>query len=93
VEGGGVQWGIVVLIGDNEGGRKESNGLEKLPVSEYEQVTCWFRVGLLDFLSNENLTKRTVTYLPNGYFVEVIKCNFTCNIMHISYPAYNPAEG
>ena len=20
----------------------------KLPVSEYEQVTCWFRVGLLD---------------------------------------------
>ena len=31
-----------------EGGRKESERLEKLPVSEYEQVTCWFRVGLLD---------------------------------------------
>jgi len=31
-----------------EGGRKGSNRLEKLPVLEYEQVTCWFRVGLLD---------------------------------------------
>ena len=31
-----------------EGGRKESDRLEKLPISEYEQVTCWFRVGLLN---------------------------------------------
>jgi hypothetical protein len=31
-----------------EGGRKESERLEKLPVSEYEQVTCWFRMGFLD---------------------------------------------
>ena len=31
-----------------KGGRKEGGKLEKLPVSEYEQVTCWFRVGLLD---------------------------------------------
>ena len=31
-----------------EGGRKGSNRLEKLPVLEDEQVTCWFRVGLLD---------------------------------------------
>jgi len=74
-------WGVVVVIGDNEGGRKESHKLEKLPVSEYEQVTCWFRVGLLDLKSNGNLTKRTVTCLPNGYFVGVLECNFACHIM------------
>ena len=28
-------WGVV--LGDNEGGGKESDRLEKLPVSEYEQ--------------------------------------------------------
>ena len=55
-----------------EGGRKESERLEKLPVSEYEQVTCWFRVGLLDLGSTGNLMKR---YLPNGYFIGVTKCN------------------
>ena len=36
VEGGGVLWKVVLC----EGGRKESDRLEKLPVSEYEQVTC-----------------------------------------------------
>jgi len=40
-------------MGDNEGGRKASDGFKKLPVSEYEQVTCWFRVGLLDFKAME----------------------------------------
>ena len=54
VTGGGVLCEVV----DNEGGRKESNRLERLPVSEYEQVTCWFRVGLLDLKSTGNLTKR-----------------------------------
>ena len=33
-------WGVV--LGDNEGGRKESDRLEKLPVSE-----CRSHVGLL----------------------------------------------
>ena len=47
VEGDGVLWGVV--LGKNEGGRKEGDKFGKLPVSEYEQVTCWFRVGLLDF--------------------------------------------
>jgi len=36
-----------------EGGRKESDRLEKLPISEYEQVTCWFRVGLLNLKALE----------------------------------------
>jgi len=42
-----------------EGGRKEGDRLEKLPVSEYEQVTCWFRAGLLDLRNNGNLMKST----------------------------------
>ena len=52
------QWLWEVVVGGSggnagnacayEGGRKGSNRLEKLPVLEYEQVTCWFRVGLLD---------------------------------------------
>ena len=52
VKGGGVLWGIVVL-GDSESGRQENDTFEKLPVWEYEQVTCWFRVGLLDFQAME----------------------------------------
>ena len=40
-----------------EGGRKGSNRLEKLPVLEYDQVTCWFRVGLLDLETMVKLSK------------------------------------
>ena len=46
-----MPWEVVLC--DHEGGRKESDRLEKLPVSEYEQVTCWFRVGLLDLRALE----------------------------------------
>jgi len=45
-------WGSRVMVvggsGDTcayEGGRKGSNRLEKLPVLEYQQVTCWFSVA------------------------------------------------
>jgi len=49
--------------------------LEKLPVLEYEQVTCWVRVrvGLLDFKFEEEC-------LPNRYFVGVIKYNFDARL-------------
>ena len=49
------QWLWEVVVGGSggntcayESGRKGSNRFKKLPVLEYEQVTCWFRVGLLD---------------------------------------------
>jgi len=45
-----VQYLSLLLCGGNidVGGRKESDTLEKLPILEYEQAMCWFRVGLLD---------------------------------------------
>jgi hypothetical protein len=47
-----VLWGVI--LGDNDSEKKESDRFEKLPVSEYEQVTCWFRVGLLDLEAMES---------------------------------------
>jgi len=64
VVGAVEQWLWEVVVGGSggeacayEGGRKGSNRLEKLPVLEYEQVTCWFRVGLLDLETMVKLSK------------------------------------
>ena len=65
-------WGVV--LGDNEGGRKESDRLEKLPVSE-----CRSHVGLLGLSIQADKE-----YLPNGYFVEVI----IINVILMSYYSY-----
>ena len=57
------RWLQEVVVGGSgntcayEGGRKGSNRHEKLPVLEYEQVTCWFRVGLLDLETMVKLSK------------------------------------
>ncbi len=84
-------WGIVVLLGTMRVEGKKAISSKSCQFGNMNRShvdlgwVCWTR-------SNGNLTKRMVTRLPNGYFVGVIKCNFACYIMHISYPAYNPAE-
>jgi hypothetical protein len=54
VAGGGCWWQWWRHWCAYEGGRK---GRNRLPVSEYEQLTCWFRVGLLDLVTKLKLSK------------------------------------